>query len=197
MEKKTVEVKKQKSENPKIGKIYVIYSPSLDIYYIGSTFLALSLRKAIHKYQYRHNKKFITSFHVLKNNDAEFKTISTHNDITKNELLKIEKLKINEMIKLHGGKVINNNCDKTINIKEYMKEYRDIHSNYYKEYGKMYRLLKPNYNKEYRIKNLEEINLKRKNKYETEKRKEIIEKLNNNAYINIPAKKIELIIILI
>ena len=95
------------------------------------------------------------------------------------------------MIKLHGGKVINNNCDKTINIKEYMKEYRDIHSNYYKEYGKMYRLLKPNYNKEYRIKNLEEINLKRKNKYETEKRKEIIEKLNNNAYINIPAKKID------
>lgn len=140
----------EKMQKVKVGKLYQIYSPSLDAYYIGSTFNSLALRKAIHRH---HSKLFdggkfnkVTSHEIVKRDDAVYSIIREYEFINKKDLLEEEKKQILYFKTLYGDRVLNKNGLLTLNRKQYNKEqckkyyekHKEERSIYFKErYKKM------------------------------------------------------------
>lgn len=174
------------------GKIYEIHSPSLDLYYYGSTFHRLSLRKALHLSNYKRKqqgaeRKNITAFNVLAGEDCIFKIIEEYKKISKPDLLNKENECINKMREIRGGRVVNKNSNLTKDIKKYQALYREHNRDYFDEWRNNHK----DYFKNYYQNNRQELSDKRKEKYAEYKRKEIIAKLNTNFYDKTPLKKID------
>ena len=95
------------------GKIYKIVSNECDKVYIGSTFQNINIRFSKHKHDLKRWKdgrfRFVSSFDIIKYPDAKIIELSSYENITKKDLLKLE----DDFIK-------NNN---TVNIKS---SYRQI-----------------------------------------------------------------------
>lgn len=178
------------------GKIYEIYSPSLQRYYYGCTYNSLALRKAIHLYGYRKFKEnkhvhYLTAFNVLCGGDCVFRLIEEHETITKENLLKRETEFIKKMRELHGGKVVNKNVHTGGLIKDYnknyQKQYRESHKQYFKKYRDEHRVQCNAYALKYGQQNRDRYRMR----YEDNKRNEIIDRLNNKSYKYTPTKMIE------
>lgn len=183
----------EKKYDPKNAIIYSIYSPSLALYYYGSTFNRLSLRKAIHLYNWRlvkDNKKDdnLTAYKVLKGEDCVFEVEENIGvGVTKQYLLTKEKEYIRRMKTILKEKVVNKNDGVCDNIKNYQKKYREINSDYFKNYRETHK----EHLKAYRDSRKNDTNSFRRELYKIDKRKEIIKKLNEQTYKKIPYKKIE------
>jgi len=183
----------EKKETPKIALIYSIYSPSLDLWYYGSTFNRLSLRKAIHLYNWKQVKQEkkeenLTAYQVLKGEDCIFNIEQKLGaGYSKQYLLTKEKEYIRKMKQIHKDKVVNKNDGITDNMKQYQKKYRETNEDYFKNYRNTHKA----YFKAYREKRKNSINEARREQYKTNQRDAIVKKLNDGSYKKIPYKKIE------
>lgn len=157
------------------GKIYCIKSNQTDRVYYGSTFQArLSNRLAGHRKDMRKyletGNKHITSIEILKFDDHYIELISSHDNITKEELRKIE----GEVIKQNKDIAINKNISgrtkkewvsdnrKKVNEKaaRFREKNREKINNNQNEKRNQNRELINMKQKEYRDKNREAINEK-------------------------------------
>jgi hypothetical protein len=127
------------------GYIYKISSTSCDKYYIGSTFKPLNIRLSNHKADYNRfvNGKYhyISSFEIIKYNDATIELLEEFDNITKDELRKKE----GECMKLHKDNIVNKMIAGRTNAayyqdnKEQIKQYKQDHKDEHKQYQKQYR----------------------------------------------------------
>lgn len=108
--------------------LYVISSQSGNCFYIGSTVQPLNKRFSEHKSKYRaylDKKEYAddvcTSFHVLENNDAQISLIKHFPCKTKKELLKQERLFI------ENNPDCVNRCLPGRTTKEYQAQYYKEH----------------------------------------------------------------------
>ena len=136
-----------------LGKIYKIISSETDLVYVGSTAQKyLSSRMSIHRYEYgkwlNDNKKYTSSFDILKYPDAQIILIEKFPCNDKEELCKKEQEYIQSMNCVNKQKAYTG-IDSSLSKKEYNNEYKRI----YKE-----SII--NYQKQYRITNKEKINEK-------------------------------------
>jgi hypothetical protein len=84
-------------ENKKyLGRVYCIRSPSTEQIYIGSTINILSKRMAVHRAIFQYyigsgdEKRWCQSFYILNYLDAYIELLSEHNNISKDELRRLE-----------------------------------------------------------------------------------------------------------
>jgi hypothetical protein len=116
------------------GKIYRIYSPSHleDGEYIGSTIETLSRRMSNHRRNYRQycegNNHFISSFDLLKYDDARIELIEECPCENREQLLRKE----GEYIR-GSGKCLNHRIAGRTKI-EYHKDNKDVRNEYSKRY---------------------------------------------------------------
>ena len=99
------------------GKLYIIRSYKTDDIYIGSTCSPLSVRMCKHRSDYKSwtktNKKYMTSFEILKNNDAY---IELHSECPSNN---------RDLLNKKEGELIRSTeCVNKIMIGRTQKEYR-------------------------------------------------------------------------
>lgn len=94
-----------------IGYIYKLTSPKTDIIYIGSTVQKLSVRLSKHKHDYKRylNKKYnyVSSFQVVKYDDAKIELIEQFEYDNRKDLLNLEGMYIirnNLKQKVAGGR---------------------------------------------------------------------------------------------
>jgi hypothetical protein len=112
------------------SKIYKISSPQSDKFYIGSTIKKLNIRFSKHKADYkRYIEKgvgsYVSSFEVVKFDDAIIELIKDVNCENRKELDKIE----GECIKEYHDKILNKNvAGRTV------KEWNEVNKEYIKEY---------------------------------------------------------------
>lgn len=194
MEKQKIE--KQKIEKPKTAKIYQIYSPKADTYYIGSTFLPMNQRASLHKYHYKMMIKGMfpkfTAIHALQNGDAVYSVIKEYKSIDKKRLHEIETDFIIKLKKKLGGKLVNKNSSGlTRDMKQYQRNYRANNPEKFQQYYEENKEKLKAYHDEYYKKNKEKLNAQRKANRNDEMREEIVTKLNGGGYKRIPYKKIE------
>jgi hypothetical protein len=170
------------------SKIYKISSPQCEKFYIGSTTLTLTRRLSLHKSDYKRyvengNRGCVSSFEVVKFDDAIIELIKNVKCENRNELERLE----GNCILEHHNRILNKNVAgrtwkeyreaNKIEGEEYRKNYREANKIKIKEYNearknemKEYREVNKNKLKEYRKEwyeaNKNEINDKRKEKYE-------------------------------
>lgn len=153
------------------GIIYEIFSPSKNLRYIGSTFLTLKMRQALHISRYKRilqgKAKGITASKVLAGMDTRFSQISEHPGVDKSWLLQKEKDVINEMKNIYGSGVVNHNIGLTDDMKAYQKTYRDDPAR--KEAKKIYMKI-------YQQKNPDKFKIANKKSYEKKKLNQSAEK---------------------
>jgi hypothetical protein len=145
------------------GKIYVIRSHQTTDIYIGSTTILLCNRLAKHKYEYKINQRYYTSYEIIKYNDAYIELLEEIECETKEQLRAKEGYYIRSM-----------NCvNKKIDGRTKKQYYKD-NIEHKKEIDKIYyennKEEKKEYAKNYYEKNKEEI--LKKMKIYTEKNKE-------------------------
>lgn len=87
------------------GKIYVIRSHHTNRYYIGSTRHEIIKRLRTHKRQYQEQKQYLSSYEILKYEDAYIELLEEFPCTSKAELEKRE----GELIKLHRPNCVNLN----------------------------------------------------------------------------------------
>lgn len=102
-----------------VGKVYAIRSFQTDEIYIGSTFNPLFKRLSQHKLDYKKYKNekypYVTSFEILKHDDAYIELIEEYQDLTKEQLNQHE-----------GRHIRNNNCvNKCIMGRTKLQHYND------------------------------------------------------------------------
>jgi hypothetical protein len=106
-----METKNDKINKYHNGKIYTLRSYQTDKYYIGSTCDALHKRFYQHKQDFNRwnkwNKRYITSFEILKFDDCFIELLEVFKCESKNELRKRE----GELIRLHKNDVVNIKID--------------------------------------------------------------------------------------
>lgn len=170
----------ENNENKKkVGSIYVLKSKYADKVFVGSSINNILAKRLFqHKKAFKENKKYDSSFEILKNDEVCIESVKKINFTTKTELKSEEEKYIKEL----GDKCVNNinYLGKNNNTKR-----EEFYCNH------------PNYNREYYLKNKEHmINLK-KNKecgkieeIKTKRKKEIIRKLNSKELKRIPHTKI-------
>lgn len=170
----------------KKGKLYQIYSPSLDKYYYGSTFLPMPVRKAIHKYQCNLIKagKFcnLRCFDIIDKGDAIFTVLKEYDNISKRDLLDEETKHVMFNKQKLGDKVLNKcNSGLTLNMPEYMKKYKkenvEKFERYKEKFGKEYQ-------QNYKEKNKDVLTAKRKEKQFNKTRANHIIRLNEELKAN-------------
>ncbi|NBW23110.1 MAG: hypothetical protein EBR82_85715 [Caulobacteraceae bacterium] len=157
------------------SKIYRISSPQCEKFYIGSTTQTLKERLRHHKLDYKRyiekgNERYLTSFEVVKFDDAIIELIKNVNCENRKELDRIE----GDCIKEHHDRILNKNV-----AGRTLKEYRETHKNEIKDrmkdYGKEYREVYKNEIKEnkkkYREAHKNEIKDRMKQYYEARKDK--------------------------
>jgi hypothetical protein len=115
------------------AKIYAIKSYQTDKYYIGSTIHSLTKRLSSHKMHKKNydlnNLKKLASFDILQYDDYYIELLENYSCNNRNELEAREK----ELILLHRNNVVNKyKINDAIDIKMYMKEYRERDNNKYK-----------------------------------------------------------------
>lgn len=155
----------------KIGYVYCIRSHQTDQIYIGSTKQRLCNRIAKHRNHYKRylNGKcnYITSFELLKHDDAYIEIISEHENLTKNELHKFEgetiRTTLNCVNRCIAGRNVkqyyNDNKDKIITYKkQYRCDNKDKISERDKQYSLIHKDQKKEYDHQYRSKNKDKIN---------------------------------------
>ena len=160
-----------KIEDYSQGKIYIIKSSKTDDVYIGSTVQTLRERFTKHKSGYKRwlekKSKYMSSFEIIKHDDAYIELIENYPCET------IEELRIREgdimkeyencVNKLVAGRTHKQFLEEQKeHIKEQRKEYRDQHKEHIKEYNKEYRQQNKEHinerEKQYRQQNKEHIN---------------------------------------
>jgi hypothetical protein len=119
-----------------LGRVYCIRSPSTDEIYIGSTINGLSRRMAIHRSLFNcfigsgDFKYWCNSFYILNHLDAYIELISEHENISKDELRKLE----GEAIRANKNICINKNIAGEVWDKEKFKDYaKDYNPKYYQQ----------------------------------------------------------------
>lgn len=124
------------------ARIYSIRSYQTDKIYIGSTCQSLSMRMGGHRKNFKayNNQKsnYVSSFEILKFDDAYIELIENYPCLTKDELHKREgeHIRANECV----NKVIPGRSDKEYyqDNKEKYKEYRQDNNDIIKEYNIQY-----------------------------------------------------------
>jgi len=158
-----------------IGRIYKIYRDAdKKTVYIGSTFKTLCIRFSNHKSKFKRylNGKcpFVSSFDIVKFNDADIHLIKEVEVKDKNELRQIE----DDFITIYndlGFNIINirraftTQNEKKEYFKQYYKQYCEQHKEQHKEYYEQHKEEQKEQNKEYYEQHKEEINMKRKQKF--------------------------------
>lgn len=74
----------------KTGNIYKISSPNTKMVYIGSTFKDINERFDEHKANFKTNKKYVTSFEILKYDDCKIELLDSIKCNSTRDLLKLE-----------------------------------------------------------------------------------------------------------
>lgn len=145
----------------KNGKIYTIRSHQTDLFYIGSTTQPLAKRLYEHKSNYKRFLNnighFVTSFEIVKFEDAYIELLEEYPCENKNQLHRREGelIRANDCVnKVIAGRTLREwaeeNADK-------LKEYRDQNSDKIKEKQKEWRHQNANKIKEYRDQNADKI----------------------------------------
>ena len=177
------QIKKKQTEKRQTGYVYAVRSYQTDDIYIGSTLGTLRQRLYKHKNdlkQYNNGKyHYVTSFEIVKYDDAFIEMIDKFENVNKIELRKYEGQTIRNTKcvnkRIEGGR----NKDE---MKEFHKEYKETnkdklkeqHKEYYethKEQKKEYQLINKDKIKEYYETNKDIILKKKKEYYETNKDK--------------------------
>ena len=134
------------------SKIYKISSPQCEKFYIGSTTETLNRRLSKHKADYtgyiKGNRMNVTSFEIVKFDDAIIELIKNVKCESRKELERIE----GDCIKEHHDRILNKNV-----AGRTMKEYKETHKNEIKEKMKEYREANKEKFKEYRETNKEKL----------------------------------------
>jgi hypothetical protein len=147
------------------GKIYCIRSHQTDKVYVGSTVEKLCQRMAKHRCKYKYflngNHHNVTSFDILKYDDAYIELIENYPCNSKEELHKKEG---NYIRKLNCV----NKCIPGRTTKEYYNEHKKKIKKQMKEYTENHKQEKKEYDKKFRIKNLEKINKRMRAKIKCE-----------------------------
>ena len=164
------QTKKKQTEKRQTGYVYALRSYQTDDIYIGSTLGTLRQRLYKHKYdlkQFNNGKyHYVTSYEIVKYDDAFIEMIEKYENVNKMELRKYE-----------GHTIRNTKCvNKRIEgsrskeeMKEYQKEYYEINNDKIKEYQKEYREINNDKIKEYREINKDKLKEQQKEYYETHK----------------------------
>ena len=186
------QTKKKQTEKRQTGYVYALRSYQTDDIYIGSTLGTLRQRLYKHKYdlkQFNNGKyHYVTSYEIVKYDDAFIEMIEKYENVNKMELRKyeghtirntkcvnkrIEGSRSKEEMKEYQKEYYEINYDK---IKEYQKEYREINNDKMKEYReinkdkiKEYREINNDKIKEYREINKDKLKEQQKEYYETHK----------------------------
>jgi len=169
------------------GKIYIIRSHQTDNVYIGATIEKLSGRMSKHRHRYKKwlegNKKYYSSYEILKYDDAYIELLEKYPCNSVDELCKKEGeyIRNNACVnkRIEGRTQKEYNEDNKEHLREKNKEFREEHKEDKKKYDKEYYEKKKERiqqrNIEYCKKNKEHIQQKQKEKYERTK-EEIREK---------------------
>src|SRR5210317_20104 len=124
------------------GKLYTIRSHQTDKVYVGSTIQDLSVRMAGHRKAFkRYNKgvgKYVTSFELLKYDDAYIELIELYPCNSKVELDRAEGIHIRQMDCVNKNIAGRTRAEYRQDNKEELQEYRQNNKEYYKEYKKKY-----------------------------------------------------------
>jgi hypothetical protein len=117
------------------GKIYTIRSPSINKYYIGSSCSPLFKRYNKHKSdytKYQNGSTWLSSFEILKFDDAYIELLENYPCNSKEELLMRE----GQLIRQYKDDIVNKNRPNLTHIEynEYHKQYNQEHSEIYKKY---------------------------------------------------------------
>ena len=144
------------------GKIYVIKSSQTEDIYIGSTKKTLNERISGHKCGYNkwvedNKNTYVSSYEILKYDDAYIELLEEYPCNTKQELHKKEGeyQRILECVNKQIAGRTNKEWREEHN--EYDKDYREQNKEHIKEYQKEYREQNKEYQKEYRENNKEEL----------------------------------------
>ena len=148
------------------SKIYKISSPQCEKFYIGSTTQTLKERLRLHKKDYtiykNGNRGNMTSFDIVKFDDAIIELIKDVKCENRKELNKIE----GECIKEHHDRILNKNI-----AGRTQKQYREAHKDKIKEYYETNKEHYKNTNKEYYEANKEKIKEIKKEYHQRNKEK--------------------------
>lgn len=152
------------------SKIYKLVSSQTDKFYIGSTTRELCKRKAEHKYEYKkylenNNNTYITSYEIMKFEDAKIELIKEVKCENRKELEKIE----GECIKEYHDRILNKQI-----AGRTAKEYRETNRETAKEYREANKIQIVRLKKEWYETNKEYIKNKQKEYYEANKERNII-----------------------
>lgn len=176
----------------KNAKIYKIVSYQTDDIYIGSTCQPLYKRFGEHKKDYKNwlntGKKYVSSYEILKYDDAHILLIEEFPCENKEQLRKKEGEYIRELKcvnKLIAGRTNREwFMDNKEHITEYQKEYKEINKEKIQEYNKQYlemnkEKLKED-NKQYYQMNKDALSQYKKNYYQSNKY-EILERIRKTV----------------
>lgn len=123
--------------NFKGGKIYKLVSNNTNKIYIGSTTLSLKDRLSRHKANYKMNKSYISSRHILQFDDVNIVLIEEYPCSSKKELLEREQYHQdeNKNICVNNRRAIRDREAKIAYDKEYQNKHYDKHIQAVKKYN--------------------------------------------------------------
>ena len=165
------------------GKIYKIFSYSTTDIYVGSTCDLLCNRLKQHKYQFKKNKEYVSSFEILKYDDVKIELIVNYPCNSKEELTREEGKHIRELDCVNkniAGRTkaeywIENNQHLLQKKKEYYEKNKEEIIEKQKVYVENNLEKTMKYQQEYRDSHKEETKLYNET-YRTENREELLEK---------------------
>ena len=165
-----------------IGYVYTIRSHQTEDVYYGSTKQSLACRMAGHRRDYKnwltHDMNYITSFEILKFEDAYIELVEEVNYENKSVLIARE-----------GFQIRNNNCVNKVVPDRKLREYRDTNKAQIREQKKKYYENNKEAVNKYRIEHLDEI--KERKKIYRETHKEQIKEKMRELYLKKKAMTIE------
>jgi len=155
-----------------IGTIYKITCNETNEVYIGSTKNGIERRLKEHKNSYngymKGNKKYLSSFEIVKFHSAKIETISIHYDVSKMQLHKFERIAIESF------ENVVNLVIPTRTMKEYRIEEKQTIAETNKKYKANNKEKIVEVNKQYYQRNKEKI-LEERNKYKANNKEKIAE----------------------
>ena len=150
------------NEKRQTGYIYSIRSYQTELIYIGSTFGTLRQRLFKHKQNFKNfnlqKYNYVSSYEIVKYDDAYVELVKTYENVNKMELRKFE-----------GEHIRQNKCVNKMVAGQTLKEYREDNMDKLRAKNKLYREnnkdKRQKYEKEYYINNKVKINEQKKEKY--------------------------------
>ena len=153
------------------GYIYTIRSHQTDKYYIGSTTQILCKRLQDHRCRYKKNKKYMTSFEIIKYNDHYIELLENYECSDKNELRKRE----GELQREHKDNIVNCRIE-CRSQKQYVIDNKEKISKTLKQYNEKNKELLIERRKQKYLKNREKIK-KRSSEYRKNNKELLIKQL--------------------